>query len=209
MSTDELTSDPRAPLAAAIEAVAAAGSLEAALDGVLAAAKAGLHPSMGAIFVSDPDRPGLQIVASIGLDGAAQGQLSTEVADPADPFTTAAASRVATFGREAIAADGSSSVGAYLPLVVSSAGVETTLGSLGLSWSAPRVLGDVEREVLGALATLAALAVDRARLASTASERSEWFERMAPHGPAHGARQRADDRPRPRAGAGAGRPAGQ
>jgi len=29
------------------------------------------------------------------------------------------------------------------------------------------------------LATVAAIAVDRARLASTASERSEWFERMA------------------------------
>jgi diguanylate cyclase (GGDEF)-like protein len=179
VSTDELTSDPRASLAAAIEAVAAAGSLEAALDEVLAAAVAGLHPSMGAIFVSDPDRPGLQLVASSGLDGAAQAQLSADVADPADPFTTAAVSRVAAFGREAEAADGSSTVGAYLPLVVSTAGVETTLGSLGLSWPAARALGDVEREVLGALATLAALAVDRARLTSTASERSEWFERMA------------------------------
>ena len=53
------------------------------------------------------------------------------------------------------------------------------LGSIGFGWPAPRVLDDAERETLTALAGLAALAVDRARLASTAAERSEWFERMA------------------------------
>ncbi len=53
------------------------------------------------------------------------------------------------------------------------------LGSIGFGWAAPRVLGDEERATLSALAALAALAVDRSRLASTAAERSEWFERMA------------------------------
>ena len=57
--------------------------------------------------------------------------------------------------------------------------MEAVLGSIGMVWPSPHPLTDADREALSALASLAALAVDRARLASTASERSEWFERMA------------------------------
>jgi diguanylate cyclase (GGDEF)-like protein len=179
VSTDGQPIDPRASLVTASQAVAHGATLEAALDGVLAAAVESVRPTTGAIFVSDPDRPGLQLVASLGLDEAAIAQLAADVADPADPFTTAAVSSVATFDREASTADDSTFVGAHLPLIVSSAGVETTLGVLGLGWPAPRVLDDAERQTLTALASLAAVAVDRTRLASTAAERSEWFERMA------------------------------
>ncbi len=179
MPTDGQTSDPRASLAPAIEAIADAGDLEAMLDGVLAAAVASLRPIMGAIFVSDPDRPGMQLVASTGMDEAAVAQLVAVVDDPAHPFTVAATTRSATFDREAAMADGSTFVGAYLPLLVMTGGVETVLGSIGLGWSAPRELDGAERETLTALASLAAIAVDRTRLASTAAERSEWFERMA------------------------------
>ena len=76
-------------------------------------------------------------------------------------------------------ADGSLFVGAYLPLVVASGGVETALGSLGLGWPAPHQIEPSDRRLLTALAALAAIAVDRARLSSTAAERSDWFERMA------------------------------
>jgi diguanylate cyclase (GGDEF)-like protein len=75
--------------------------------------------------------------------------------------------------------DGSTFVGAYLPLVVSTAGVEVSLGAMGLGWSADRRIDAGEQALLSALAALAAIAVDRARLASTAAERSDWFERMA------------------------------
>jgi diguanylate cyclase (GGDEF)-like protein len=177
--TDGQPSDPRASLAAAIEAVAGRGDLETALAGVLAATAAALRPTMGAIFMSDPDRPGLQLVASHGLDGAAEARLATEVLDPGDPFTAAAQGRVVTFDREATMADGTAFVGAYLPLVVSNGGVEVTLGAIGLGWAAPRVLDPAERETLEAVASLVAVAVDRVRLASTATERSDWFERMA------------------------------
>ena len=115
------------------------------LDGVLAAAVAGLAPAMGAIFVSDPDRPGLQLVASHGMDQRRDGRLSTAVNDPADPFTTAAVTRIATFDREATAADGSGFVGAYLPLVVGSGGVDTVLGAIGFGWPAPRALDATEQ----------------------------------------------------------------
>ncbi|HEX5149686.1 MAG TPA: GGDEF domain-containing protein [Candidatus Limnocylindrales bacterium] len=178
VSTDGSTTDRLVPLIAAIEAVATRADLEAALEGVLAAA-AGLGPAMAAILIQDPDRPAMQVVASIGFDESALGQLASDVADPAHPFAEAAAGRKATFDREAAMADGSPFVGAYLPLVVASGGVEVALGSLGLGWPAPHELDASDRRFLEALASLAAVAADRARMSSTAAERSDWFERMA------------------------------
>jgi diguanylate cyclase (GGDEF)-like protein len=179
VSTDGQPRDPRASLSTAIDAIASAATLETMLEGVLAAAATALTPSMGAVFVSDPDRPGLQLVAWHGLDAAAAARVAIDVDDAADPFTVAAVARTATFDRQATAADGSAFVGAYLPLVVRTGGVETVLGSIGFGWPAPHDLDQTGQEVLAAFATLAALAVDRTRLASTAAERSEWFERMA------------------------------
>ncbi len=178
MSTDGSTSDPLASLIAAIETVATADDLERALDRVLAAT-ASLGPAMAAILVQDPDRPALQVAAAIGFDDAARAQLASDVADPSHPFAEAAAGRTSVFDREATMADGSVFVGAYLPLVVGSGGVEVALGSLGLGWSAPHTVDASQRRLLQALASLAAVAVDRARLSSTAAERSDWFERMA------------------------------
>ena len=178
MSTDGSTTDRLVPLIAAIEAVATGADLEQALEGVLAAA-ARLNPAMAAILIQDPDRPAMQVVASMGFDEAALGQLASDVADPAHPFAEAAAGRKATFDREAAMADGSAFVGAYLPLVVASGGVEVALGSLGLGWPAPHELDASDRRFLEALASLAAVAADRARMSSTAAERSDWFERMA------------------------------
>jgi diguanylate cyclase (GGDEF)-like protein len=178
VSTDGSTSDAHASLARAIDAIAAADALETALDGVLEAA-ASLGPAMAAILLQDPDRPGLQVAASHGFDEAGLARLAADAADPAHPFAEAAAGRSPSFDREATMADGSVFVGAYLPLVVSSGGVEVALGSIGLGWPAPHALAADDRRFLTTLAALAAVAVDRARLSSTAAERSDWFERMA------------------------------
>lgn len=185
VSTDGSTTDPLASVIAAIEAVAGASDLETALDGILAAA-ASLEPAMAAILVEDPDRPGLQVIASQGFDDAARAQLAADVTDPAHPFAEAAAGRTGTFDREATAADGTVYVGAYLPLLVTTGGVEVSLGSLGLSWRAPHALDESARRLLVAQAALASIAVDRARLSSTAAERSDWFERMAHSDPLTG-----------------------
>jgi len=134
---------------------------------------------MGAVLVQDPDRPGLHPAAVHGMDAGAGARLATEVLDPTHGFTAAATSRLATFDREATGPDGTTFIGAYLPLLVSSGGVDVSLGSMGLSWPAPHALDATERETLQALASLAAIAIDRSRLGSTAAERSEWFERMA------------------------------
>ena len=179
MSTDGPTRDHSAALSAAIHGVAGAGDLQAALDAILSASVEALEPAMGAILVQDPDRPGLQPVASHGFDEAGVLQLTGDVTDPAHPFAAAALGRAATFDREAAMADGSTFVGAYLPLIVSSGGVQVVVGSMGLGWPAPRTVSPDERELLETFAALASIAVDRARLASTVSERSDWFERMA------------------------------
>ncbi len=179
VSTEPMSSDPRTALAQAIQVVARSGDLDTSLEGILTSAAGALQPRMGAVFVQDPDRAGLHPVATHGIDAAAAARLASEVADPAHPFTTAATGRVETFDREAAGPDGAVFIGAYLPLVVTSGGVEVSLGSMGLTWAAPRVLDETERDTLRALAALAAVAIDRSRLGSTAAERSEWFERMA------------------------------
>jgi diguanylate cyclase (GGDEF)-like protein len=179
VSTDVPSSDPRASLVRAIGSVARNGDIDTILAGILSAAADSLSPSMGAVFVQDPDRPGLHLVAAIGMDDPTTTRLESEVADPAHPFTAAATDRQASFEREATSADGATFIGAYLPLIVSSGGVDVGLGSIGFGWPSPRVLDDAERSTISALAELAAVAVDRARLGSTAAERSEWFERMA------------------------------
>ncbi len=177
--TDGPSRDPLPRLIDAIESVAAGDDLEAALDTVLTAVAASLRPAMAAILVQDPDRPGLQVVATHGFDEMSKAQLAVDVADAAHPFAEAAAGRIATFDREAAMSDGTTFVGAYLPLVVTSGGVETALGSLGMGWPAPHALDEADRRLLTAIAALVAVAVDRARLSATASERSDWFERMA------------------------------
>ncbi len=179
MSTDRPSRDPHPSLIDAIESVASGADLQAALDGVLAALATSLRPTMAAILVQDPDRPSLQVVATHGFDDAAKAQLSIHVADPAHPFNAAATGRTAIFDREATMADGSTFVGTYLPLLVTSGGVQVALGSIGLGWPAPHTLDPADRRLLTAIAALAALAVDRARLSSTAAERSDWFERIA------------------------------
>src|SRR3954468_20440925 len=64
VSTDVPSSDPRASLVRAIGSVARNGDIDTILAGILAAAADSLSPSMGAVFVQDPDRPGLHLVAA-------------------------------------------------------------------------------------------------------------------------------------------------
>jgi diguanylate cyclase (GGDEF)-like protein len=179
VSTESSAGDPRTILPAAVAAVVEEGDLDAALGRVLAITAERLGAILSAVLVGDPDRPGLVVVASTGMDEAADARLADAARDAADPFAIAISGRVAEFDRAGVMPDGSGIVGSYLPLVVARGGVEEVLGAVGLVWPAPRILDDAERETLVAIAGLSAIAVDRARLGSTAAERSEWFERMA------------------------------
>jgi diguanylate cyclase (GGDEF)-like protein len=179
LSTDGPIRDALSGLHAAIAAVAGADDLDAALAGVLEASVTSLRPAVAAIFLSDPDRAGLVLGAVHGMSDAASAGLTADAQDPANPFAMAVTGRTADFERPGTMADGTAFDGAYLPLVVTSGGVEVVLGSMGLGWPAPHAVAEADRATLTALAGLAALAIDRARLSSTAAERSAWFERMA------------------------------
>ena len=113
------------------------------------------------------------------MDAEGEAALTRVMTDPAHPFRVAAAERTTTFDRESVLPTGKPLVGAYLPCWPPTAASRSTLGVLGFGWLAPRTLDDAERETLEGFAGLASLAVERARLASTAAERSDWFERLA------------------------------
>ncbi|HET7168185.1 MAG TPA: GGDEF domain-containing protein [Candidatus Limnocylindrales bacterium] len=183
MSSDGPSRDPRAGLPAAIAAVTGTDDADAALAAILEAAAQTLTPSLAAIVLSDPDRPGLTLGASYGL--ADPAALMADLDTLGHPFAEAAAGRAGVFDREAVGPAGPT-IGAYLPLLIVTGGVQTSLGALGMVWPAPHVISTEERETLTSLAALGALAVDRARLTSTAAERSEWFERMAHSDPLTG-----------------------
>jgi diguanylate cyclase (GGDEF)-like protein len=179
VASDGPSRDPRSSLAAAIAAAASGQDVDAGLGAILAAGADALDASLGAILIQDPDRPGLTVVATRGMSDEAAMALEQEAQEPDQPFAEAAGRRTSTFDRAGALPNGDAYVGAYLPLLVRSGGIEDSLGAIGFGWPAPHALGAAEQEYLEALASLAALSIDRARLASTAAERSEWFERMA------------------------------
>jgi diguanylate cyclase (GGDEF)-like protein len=178
VASDAPTRDPRTDLPAAIEA-ATADDLDTALTGILAAGVAALGPTTAAIFLLDPDRPGLQVAATVGLDDDMAAALTEAAQNEANQYALAAAGGGAAYDDQSPGPDGTAVIGSYIPLVIGVGGVEAVLGVLGLTWPAPHVTSDEDRDVIASLASLAALATDRARHASSSAERSEWFERMA------------------------------
>ena len=103
--------DPRGTLPAAIDAVAGSSDLDAGLTALLTVASAALDASMSAILIQDPDRPGLQIMASTGMDDTSRARLAEALTDPADPFVAAAGDQSPTFDREGMTAAGGATVG--------------------------------------------------------------------------------------------------
>lgn len=150
---------------------------------------------VGAVFLQDPDRPELQLVATVGMAAESDPTFEAEARAEDHPISTAARERVAVFDRTGAMADGQALIAADLPLIVATGGLETGVGVLTLGWPAPHVLDESTRATLRAMADLAAVAVDRAQLASLVAERADWFERMAHMDPLTGlANERTFDR---------------
>jgi GGDEF domain-containing protein len=167
VSTDGQTSDPRASLAPAIEAVSApAPSRRCSTACSPRPSRTRAFDGRDLRLRSGPPGPPARRVARDGP--GRDGRLSTAVNDPADPFTTAAVTRIATFDREA---NGATARASSAPTSRWSSAVAASTPVLARSASAgrrPRALDSTEQETLTALAGLAALAIDRTRLASTA-----------------------------------------
>jgi diguanylate cyclase (GGDEF)-like protein len=109
--------------------------------------------------------------------------LEQGLGQPDDPVAATALDRAARDLAGDERAGGLTSAGletvALRPLVVTRGGIEMPVGVMLLGWRTSRPLTDDEQPLLGAIADLTAVAIDRARLASMILERSEWFERLA------------------------------
>lgn len=185
--TDERMSGPRDAgrmLAESAAAIAHASDLDSALARLLALATEAANATFGAFLLQDPDLTTLQLAASRGLDEPARAALSAGLSDELGPAGAAVRDRRPLTLASEDGAEGElvRSIGAtslaLRPLIVERDGIEAGLGVLLLGWSGPSSAPGVETTVR-AIADLAAVAVDRAKLASLAAERSEWFERMA------------------------------
>jgi diguanylate cyclase (GGDEF)-like protein len=164
----------------------ARADLEGALDRILRAMAdylGGVPSITAAVFLQDPDRPGLRHVDSIGVDEETLGALASAVLDPEHPIARTVADGRATFN-VAPRAPGGPKYRSHIPMVISRDGVEVPLGALAVAHEAE--LDEEARRLVQAVADLAAAAVDRARLASLATERAEWFERTATSDPLTG-----------------------
>ena len=161
--------DPFEALAAGVAAAVRGADLDDGVGTLVGSAIAALGATSAMVSLQDPDRPDPELTLTIGLDEAAQQAAVAAVMDPSHPLTTAGRDRAEARSGATIA----------LPLIVTRAGVEEALGALAVTFADDAGADAADPIYLRLVADLAALAVDRARLASTVAERSEWFERLA------------------------------
>jgi diguanylate cyclase (GGDEF)-like protein len=176
-ATPNHTDAHTAALGVSADALARAPSLDSALTTILGTAATTVGAERGAIFLQDPDRPAPDLAASFGMDAGQIAAWRDGLGNPAHPVVEAARTRTAAFDR--LADDGAAGVNADLPLVVSRDGFESSVGGMTFAWRSTRPVDVAERTFLQAIADLAAVAIERFRLASLITERSEWFERLA------------------------------
>ncbi|HEY4227690.1 MAG TPA: GGDEF domain-containing protein [Candidatus Limnocylindrales bacterium] len=165
-----MTPDPL--LLAAIRAVARSGDPDATLDELLEICLRTAGSERAAAFLWVADQGGLAIAGSRGYTSEELPALEAAVAAPDHAVQLAAQERIQTTST----ARGGRVLAAW-PIVVGRDGIEEPIGALALEGpTAPD--GDVAQRV-SAFADLAAVVVDRARLASLAEERIDWAERVA------------------------------
>lgn len=160
---------PLDALAAGVSAAVHGADLDDGIGALVGAAIAALGATSAMVSLQDPDRPDPELTLTIGLDEAAQAAALTAVADAGHPLTVAARDRVETRAGSTIA----------LPLIVGRSGIEEALGAIAVTFPNAAAADAADTTYLRLLADVASLTVDRARLASTLAERSEWFERLA------------------------------
>ncbi len=165
---------------ATLTAAIARDDLDTALTAILVAGCREVDAVDAFALVWDPDRPVPSLAVAIDgagrrLDPLAFDELARSTASPNHPTVVAAREGRPSWHRP----DPTSGlVGVDLPLTIRRDGVEQIVGAV--AWRRRRPdLPDDARDLLVALADLAAVSVDRARLASLVTERAEWFERLA------------------------------
>ena len=166
---DSQRPDPLTALVAGSAALARGADLDDTLESLVRAAVAAVGAERAAISLQDPDRPAPELTFTVGLDEAGQAAMVEAVAGGDHPLAIA--------GRDGSEARSSDTLA--FPLIVSRGGIEQGVGAIAFGWATGHPGVDSEIAFLRAATDLVAVAVDRARLASTVAERSDWFERLA------------------------------
>jgi diguanylate cyclase (GGDEF)-like protein len=161
--------EPIEALAAGVAAAVRGADLDDGIGTLVGAAAAAVGAQSAMVSLQDPDRPDPELTLTIGLDEAAQAAAVSAVTSPGHPLTVAGRERSEVRDGATIA----------LPLIVTRAGVEEALGAMALTFADEAAADSTDLSYLRLVADLTSLAVDRARLASSVAERSEWFERLA------------------------------
>jgi diguanylate cyclase (GGDEF)-like protein len=173
-------SGPLAVLSAGAAALARSNDLDGALSAIVEAGAAATKAPIATLFSNDPDRSRLELLLTIGMtDEQGAGFETTVAEDPSHPIHRAALDRTGSLGRTWTAQDGSSMTFADLPLVVAGGGVEACVGVLSFGWEGDYRVDGTDEVLLVAVADLAAAAIASFQTSSMATERAEWFERVA------------------------------
>jgi diguanylate cyclase (GGDEF)-like protein len=173
-------SGPLAVLSAGAAALARAADLDTALAVIVEAGAAAAGASIAAVFGHDPDRGGLEMLLTLGMDDAGATAFEADVTgDPGHPIRKAALDRTGSLGRDGATPDGPPMTIADLPLVVASGGgAEHCVGVLSFGWPGAHQVDTDEETLLVGTADLAAATISAFRVASMVSERAEWLERI-------------------------------
>jgi len=164
-----LTPDPL--LLAAIRAVARSGDPDATLEELLEICLRAAGADRAAAFLWVAEQGSLAAAGSRGYEADDLAALESAVGKHDHAVQLAAQERIQT------SAQAGDRVLSAWPIVVGRDGIEEPIGALALEGSASPGSEQVQR--VAALADLAAIVVDRARLASIAEERIDWAERVA------------------------------
>jgi diguanylate cyclase (GGDEF)-like protein len=160
---------PLTALAAGLEPIARGADLDTGLGALISAAVAAVGARSGAVSLQDPDRPEPELTLTVGLDEAGQAEAVAAAAAADHPLTAAARDRTEVVAGGTVA----------LPLIANRDGIEEPLGAIGVTWAPDSAPAEEDVAFLRLVADVAALAVDRGRLAASFAERSEWFDRLA------------------------------
>lgn len=162
------------------DALARTEDLDAGLGRLLSLAGTSVGGPVAAVYLQDPDRAGLQLAVTIGLDPAHRSAVEDALDAEGDAIGAVARDRVTIKVTSGAFVDAAGVTAASVrPMLITRGGVEMPLGVMAVAWDEAHEETPDEAGLLDSIAALCAVAVDRNRLSTMVAERSEWFERMA------------------------------